>query len=342
MRRLRSSASGCHWTPSAKRLPGSSIASGSSSSVGPAGHRRAPRRRGRRPGGDGTSWRDAPPRPRARRAIRPAGARRGRRRRSCPSTRRWCSWPSSSGRCWCSVPPRATFMICIPRQMPEQRQVALQRAPRRARSRTRRARGSVSIVSGMRLGAVGRRVDVGAAREHEPVERSSASSGSATSAGSGTSSSAVAPARWTGVDVAARQHERVALAARPGAPQRARSSGVQMPITGRAMPAQYRHARCDRRPAGPVACGRCTTPSSSSARGGAAIDPPQPARTRSTPGTPRSATSCWTPCKPSPATTRCAPSASRARAARSPRAATCATWPRGPARPTATSTSTRR
>src|SRR3954465_8496780 len=27
-----------------------------------------------------------------------------------PSTRRWSSWPTSSGMCWLSVPPAATFM----------------------------------------------------------------------------------------------------------------------------------------------------------------------------------------------------------------------------------------
>ena len=48
------SASGCHWTPSAKRRSGSSIASGSSSRSSRRS-RRGPRRGGRRPGGDATA-----------------------------------------------------------------------------------------------------------------------------------------------------------------------------------------------------------------------------------------------------------------------------------------------
>ena len=34
-----------------------------------------------------------------------------------PGTGRWSSWPTTSGRCWCSVPPRATLSTCRPRQM---------------------------------------------------------------------------------------------------------------------------------------------------------------------------------------------------------------------------------
>ena len=80
--------------------------------------RPAPPRAARRPGGGGTSSRGRSRPRRARPASRPPAGRRGRRRRRSPATRRWSSWPKSSGRCWISVPPRATFMSCIPRQMP--------------------------------------------------------------------------------------------------------------------------------------------------------------------------------------------------------------------------------
>ena len=52
----------------------------------------------------------------ARRASRRRAARRGRRTRRGRS--RWSSWPTMSGRCSISVPPRATFITCMPRQTP--------------------------------------------------------------------------------------------------------------------------------------------------------------------------------------------------------------------------------
>ena len=54
----------------------------------------------------------------------PPGASRGSIRTSCVATWpgsvcRWSIEPSvTSGRCWCSVPPRATLSACRPRQMP--------------------------------------------------------------------------------------------------------------------------------------------------------------------------------------------------------------------------------
>ena len=47
-----------------------------------------------------------------------AGHRRDRRRAE-HRVARWCPvWPTTSGRCWCSVPPSATLSTCAPRQMP--------------------------------------------------------------------------------------------------------------------------------------------------------------------------------------------------------------------------------
>ena len=105
----------------------------------------------------------------ARAASEPdVSARRGRRPRTSRAPCRWSWWPKRSGRCWCSVPPNATFSSCIPRQMPS-RGISRSTARRRARSRTRRARHRVD---GRRveLRAVAGRVDVGAADEHQPVD----------------------------------------------------------------------------------------------------------------------------------------------------------------------------
>ena len=86
--------------------------------VGPRGRRPALRRGGRRPG-DGGSAR----RPRRSPTIAARRARSGRRRSPCarpcaPGVGECPSWPTTSGRCWISVPPSATFISCMPRQMP--------------------------------------------------------------------------------------------------------------------------------------------------------------------------------------------------------------------------------
>ena len=126
IRRLRSSASGCHWTPSTKRRSGGSTASGSSSSDDQP-VTTSPRPRGRRPGGGATSSR-ARPRPRcARPASRRAGdvvvgAVEGARVARCS----W--WPWLSGRCCSSVPPRGDVEHLHPAADAEERQIALERA----------------------------------------------------------------------------------------------------------------------------------------------------------------------------------------------------------------------
>ena len=54
----------------------------------------------------------------------------------------------TSGRCWCSVPPRATLSACMPRQMPRMGSPSRVGAPRDARARTRRARARSGPSSG--------------------------------------------------------------------------------------------------------------------------------------------------------------------------------------------------
>ena len=145
---------GCHWTPSAQRRSGSSIASTrSSSTLQPARHD-ALAERGRPPG-DGGTWSRAGPRRTPRAASEPGARRTSWSALSKePSARRWSVWPTSSGRCWTSVPPRATFISCMPRQMPSTGQVALERAQRQGDL------GAVAVgagVGGLRDGARRRR-----------------------------------------------------------------------------------------------------------------------------------------------------------------------------------------
>ena len=168
----------------------------------PAAHRPSPspspriRPRSRpRPDGDATSW-DAPARPpRGRRASRPPAARRGRRTR--PGRARWSSWPSTSGRCSISVPPRARFISCIPRQTPSSgrsRSIAASaerdlervavRAPRRSR---RRPPGSARRAArGTRPGRRPRRAGAGPRARPRAAPRSRTTRGSSTASSSHT------------------------------------------------------------------------------------------------------------------------------------------------------------
>ena len=117
-----------------------------------------------------------------------------------PITRLCSSWPTTSGRCWTSVPPHATLMSCMPRQMPSTGMSPLDRGRAPARSRPRRAAGT--RVDRQRVGvvAVGGRVDVRAAREHQPVDRGPVRQpGRSTSAASGGIITASAPARCSAV-----------------------------------------------------------------------------------------------------------------------------------------------
>ena len=75
----------------------------------------------------------------------------------------------SVGRSWKSVPPRATFSACMPRQMHRTGR------PFALRGRDERELEDVDLLLGrpellVRFGAVDRWVQVGAAGQHEPVE----------------------------------------------------------------------------------------------------------------------------------------------------------------------------
>ena len=87
-----------------------------------------------------------------------------------PITRRCSPWPKCSGRCWRSVPPRATLISCIPRQIPS---TGSSRSIARVHERDleRVALGHRVDRLGVRLLAVERGIDVGAAGEHEPVDQ---------------------------------------------------------------------------------------------------------------------------------------------------------------------------
>ena len=106
----------------------------------------------------------------ARRASRARAGRRARCRRRC----RCCGGDSSccrtSGRCWISVPPRATLSTCIPRQM---HSVGMSRSIARVEQRELElvARRDQSDGRRMLLLAVADGVDVGS-RRRAPARRS--------------------------------------------------------------------------------------------------------------------------------------------------------------------------
>ena len=79
----------------------------------PKPSRQARRRRGRSPGGGGTSPARAP---RGSPPSRVPSARPRRARENVPGTSLCASLPTSSGRCWTRSPPRTTFRSCEPRQ----------------------------------------------------------------------------------------------------------------------------------------------------------------------------------------------------------------------------------
>ena len=127
----RGSTSGCHCTPSTQRASGISIASTrSSSTLQPLATSPSPSR------STAWWWCDlvlCTSSPHARAASDPSASRTSWSASSNePSRRRWSPWPTSSGRCWTSVPPNATSISCMPRQMP---------STGRSRSTARRASG---------------------------------------------------------------------------------------------------------------------------------------------------------------------------------------------------------
>ena len=197
----------------------------------PRSRRRAPTRppagRGRagRPPGGGTSSRRARRRRRSRPAASPSSIAT-----VCVVSRpdavwRWSIEPSvTSGRCWCSVPPRATLSAWQPRQMPSTGMPSASALPRdRDLEGVERRLDRAEV--GMRLGAVGGRVEVRAAGQADrPRARDQR-----------------------------RDRARVAAAAaRPAARRRAR-------------PRARRRSRAPSRPAAgrPRAAGRCGAPAAS-------------------------------------------------------------------------------
>ena len=134
-----------------------------------------------------------------------------------------------SGRCWSSVPPQATLSSCMPRQMPSTGMSRSSAACASASSKRSRS-GQVPRVSG----AAARRswrVDVGrrrrgsarrAGRAARPAPRRAASSGGSTAP--------APPAALHRQRVSAR---RAGCTTTSQAPQAARSTAAQMPMTGR-------------------------------------------------------------------------------------------------------------
>ena len=197
---LVASASGCHWTPSAKRASGSLDRL---DRLGQLVERRA--RADARPFAEPV---DALVVVRLRRRARPPAAARGASDPSSsstswsapsnvPGTRRCSSWPRRSGRSWISVPPQRDVHQLHAAADAEQRHVALDR--RRAQRdlevvalghgvhASRRARACAVAAPGRcrrRRRAAGRRA--GRAPRRVLDER-----------GSGGSISAMPPARWT-------------------------------------------------------------------------------------------------------------------------------------------------
>ena len=154
-----------------------------------AGRRRA----GRRPGG-GTSSRPSARAPSTANSREPRSTRT-----SCVSAQPgsvWrCSieWSVTAGRCWCSVPPRATLSACAPRQMP--------RIGRPMRSATRATSSSKTSSAGSTGPRSSRRrvrrtrSGRGPGRPTGRSPRSGASSDGTASTGSGGRTTGTAPAR---------------------------------------------------------------------------------------------------------------------------------------------------
>ena len=175
------SASGCHCTPSAKRARGVLERLRQLVDRRPARHLEARLRSRPRPD-DGATWSRASARPRrGRPASRRPAARRGRRTRPAraggPRGRR------TSGRCSISVPPRARFISCIPRQTP---------SSGRSASSAASAERDLERVA-LRVSRRSRRRRRGSARPAAPATPTGRRSGS------GGSSTASPPARWTAV-----------------------------------------------------------------------------------------------------------------------------------------------
>ena len=135
--------------------------------VGARGHDEARRPAGRRPGG-GSCARRASPAPTSPASREPSSTTTSFVAKT-PPPMRYRSVPSASGRCWCSVPPRATLTSWSPRQMREDRHPSLLRAAEQ-RELPRVAVGTGRVGERMPLRAVELGLHVEAPGEDEPVE----------------------------------------------------------------------------------------------------------------------------------------------------------------------------
>ena len=140
-----------------------------------------------------------------------------------PRARRWSVWPTSSGRCWISVPPRATLISCIPRQMP--RTGRSRSSARSARAISARSRSGAGVGRlGMAAVAVGARVDVGAAGQDQAVEAVQDVVGVLGDPGVGRQHQRDRAGYLQRVDVGAGEQERLAV---PDRPARALQRGAE-------------------------------------------------------------------------------------------------------------------
>ena len=135
---------------------------------------RAVRRRGRRPAARRRSGRPPGGGRSSRASVRVRKIRCRRERAAictscvaCVAGSVW-RWP---GMCWCSVPPQATLSAWAPRQMARIGRSRDERLAGEARARTRRGSARSGPSSSVAVGgAVGRRVEIGAAGQADAVE----------------------------------------------------------------------------------------------------------------------------------------------------------------------------
>ena len=88
-----------------------------------------------------------------------------------------------AGRCWCSVPPNATFITCIPRQMQSVGVAARWLLEQRPISKASRSGLDAVVVRQVGVGAVPSGVDVAAPDQDGPSKGSRISAGSPCSPG---------------------------------------------------------------------------------------------------------------------------------------------------------------
>ena len=165
--RWRPASSGCHCTATSWASPRSSTASITSSAAQATGRSPAPSRSMAWWCQEGTDEISVAP-------SRPASRESAATRTACEAASVWlerCTTfsPTTSGRWTWRSPPSATFRICMPRQIASVGRPR-SRAPRRQRDLERIALGRDRVDAGVGIGAVAGRVQVSAARQHQPIE----------------------------------------------------------------------------------------------------------------------------------------------------------------------------